>query len=292
MNERDALMRAILTDPADDTPRLVFADWLEENGEGARAEFIRLQIQLERMPRGRTTVLGRPCVGEVPEWRVACRLKLRERELFEAHAAGWVPVSPGYGLSVDLVDAGGLACVNASYNRYHVKVTGDMRFYFARGFCSEWWAPLDDIVGDEWECPRCLEQAPDWETNVVECRACDSTGVTGEAGHAEAVFRACPVTRVCVTTQSPDIIHIHDGTGRWIWRRWPEVDTREILPGYLPKWVWEHDAVSADLFDMRGGRSAIAFLSRELAERGLSDRLVEHCRELAGLPPLPLPAAA
>ena len=33
MNERDALLRAILTDPADDTPRLVLADWLDERGE-------------------------------------------------------------------------------------------------------------------------------------------------------------------------------------------------------------------------------------------------------------------
>jgi uncharacterized protein (TIGR02996 family) len=43
------LLRAILDDPADDTPRLVYADWLEENGDAGgrlRAEFIRLQIEL------------------------------------------------------------------------------------------------------------------------------------------------------------------------------------------------------------------------------------------------------
>jgi uncharacterized protein (TIGR02996 family) len=49
MTDRDALMRAILDQPADDTPRLAFADWLEEHGGtagAARAEFIRLQIAL------------------------------------------------------------------------------------------------------------------------------------------------------------------------------------------------------------------------------------------------------
>jgi uncharacterized protein (TIGR02996 family) len=30
----------------DDTPRLVYADWLDERGEEARAEFIRLQCRM------------------------------------------------------------------------------------------------------------------------------------------------------------------------------------------------------------------------------------------------------
>ncbi len=46
MSERIALLKAILAAPDDDLPRLVFADWLEENGtsdaDAARAEFIRL----------------------------------------------------------------------------------------------------------------------------------------------------------------------------------------------------------------------------------------------------------
>lgn len=45
MNERDALMHAICTNPDDDTPRLVFADWLQENGEQEYAEFVRLQVR-------------------------------------------------------------------------------------------------------------------------------------------------------------------------------------------------------------------------------------------------------
>ena len=47
MTDRDALIAAITAHPDDDTPRLVYADWLQENGEPDRAEFIRLQCRLE-----------------------------------------------------------------------------------------------------------------------------------------------------------------------------------------------------------------------------------------------------
>lgn len=45
MNE-SAFMAAIIANPADDAPRLIFADWLEENGQAERAEFIRIQCEL------------------------------------------------------------------------------------------------------------------------------------------------------------------------------------------------------------------------------------------------------
>jgi uncharacterized protein (TIGR02996 family) len=42
LTDRDAFLRAIIADPADDLPRLAFADWLDEHGEPERAELIRL----------------------------------------------------------------------------------------------------------------------------------------------------------------------------------------------------------------------------------------------------------
>lgn len=48
MNERDALLAAVLAQPDEDLPRLVFADWLEEHGEVDRATFIRAQIEAKR----------------------------------------------------------------------------------------------------------------------------------------------------------------------------------------------------------------------------------------------------
>jgi uncharacterized protein (TIGR02996 family) len=49
MSDRDALLRAILINPAEDTPRLMYADYIEEYGgsTGAQhAELIRLQIKI------------------------------------------------------------------------------------------------------------------------------------------------------------------------------------------------------------------------------------------------------
>jgi uncharacterized protein (TIGR02996 family) len=50
MNDRDALYRAILDCPDDDTLRLVFADALEESGDPRRAAFVRAQVELSRLP--------------------------------------------------------------------------------------------------------------------------------------------------------------------------------------------------------------------------------------------------
>jgi uncharacterized protein (TIGR02996 family) len=45
MSDRQALLRTIRENPADDAPRLVFADWCDENGEPERAAFIRAQCR-------------------------------------------------------------------------------------------------------------------------------------------------------------------------------------------------------------------------------------------------------
>ena len=44
----EPFLRAICADPEDDTARLVYADWLDENGDPDRAEFIRVQIEQVR----------------------------------------------------------------------------------------------------------------------------------------------------------------------------------------------------------------------------------------------------
>lgn len=48
MNTLEGLLRAVIADPADDLARLAYADALEEAGQDARAEFIRVQVELAR----------------------------------------------------------------------------------------------------------------------------------------------------------------------------------------------------------------------------------------------------
>ncbi len=46
--EADAFLDAIFDNPEDDTPRLVYADWLQEHGQDDYAQFIRLSARAER----------------------------------------------------------------------------------------------------------------------------------------------------------------------------------------------------------------------------------------------------
>ncbi len=48
MNECAALFANVLTDPADDTARLVLADWLDEHDEGDRGRFLRAGVVASR----------------------------------------------------------------------------------------------------------------------------------------------------------------------------------------------------------------------------------------------------
>lgn len=70
----DAFLQDILAHPEDDAPRLVYADWLDDHGDSARAEFIRVQCHLARLP---TTAERRPA------------LESRQRELLEMHGDTW-----------------------------------------------------------------------------------------------------------------------------------------------------------------------------------------------------------
>lgn len=49
MTDEEDLFQAVLADPDDETPRLIYADRLEELGD-PRAEFIRVQCELARLP--------------------------------------------------------------------------------------------------------------------------------------------------------------------------------------------------------------------------------------------------
>jgi uncharacterized protein (TIGR02996 family) len=49
MNHDAAFLASIIESPDEDAPRLIYADWLEEHGQGERADFIRVQCELARM---------------------------------------------------------------------------------------------------------------------------------------------------------------------------------------------------------------------------------------------------
>jgi uncharacterized protein (TIGR02996 family) len=95
-----AFLDAIIEDPEDDTPRLVYADWLDEQGESERAELIRLQIELPKLleKTRRQRELEQREKQLVPEQLAAwCRqLKLKEDEIgLQRGFPEWVCLTPG-----------------------------------------------------------------------------------------------------------------------------------------------------------------------------------------------------
>ncbi len=78
MSDRSGLLQAIHDAPDDLHLRLVFADWLEEQGtptDLAQSEFIRLQLEIEPIRDD----------YESERAETLCR---REKELLEQHCAG------------------------------------------------------------------------------------------------------------------------------------------------------------------------------------------------------------
>src|SRR5437868_6863324 len=79
MSDESSFLEVIRAHPDDDGPRLVFADWLDERGEHDRAEFIRTQCELARMPKGDPGRADR---------------ETRERQLLAAHEEEWLGPLP------------------------------------------------------------------------------------------------------------------------------------------------------------------------------------------------------
>jgi uncharacterized protein (TIGR02996 family) len=76
MSDRDepTLLRAVIDEPDDDVPRLAYADWLDEHGQPDRAELVRVQLELARLPA---------------EHLRRAALVLREGELLGEHEERW-----------------------------------------------------------------------------------------------------------------------------------------------------------------------------------------------------------
>jgi uncharacterized protein (TIGR02996 family) len=75
MTHDNPFLQAIIEDPDNDNPRLVYADWLEEHGQPDKAEYLRVQCTLARLPEGD------------PQRR---ELEERERGLLANHLGGWL----------------------------------------------------------------------------------------------------------------------------------------------------------------------------------------------------------
>jgi uncharacterized protein (TIGR02996 family) len=81
MTPDEAFLQDVCEHPDDDAPRLVYADWLDEHGQSERAEFIRVECELEHAEE----------YG--PHWR---QLSARQLALIQAHKKEWVKPFKGW----------------------------------------------------------------------------------------------------------------------------------------------------------------------------------------------------
>lgn len=165
-DESAALVASVLTSPADDLPRLVYADWLEEHGEPEWAEFIRGQIWAPISP-----------CRAVPAslLRVVC--DLIGRRTFDV-AKNW-------------------SGVNGSNVEFHDGTV----MWVRRGFVAEVECEAVDWYGRE--CRYCTDGSADWETGIVECRQCDSTGIDAQGRFGPGIVQVQPVERVQLLDRAP-----------------------------------------------------------------------------------------
>jgi uncharacterized protein (TIGR02996 family) len=251
VSEEQALLNAIITNPGDDLPRLVYADWLDDRGgpgDAARSMFIRSQCR--RHGQGKTGL------GSVE------RILLRDF---------------GY----DWLGRWGQAAKDTQ--------VGDWRlsWVWSRGFVARLRGPLA-AFWEERECGRCLGQGvvsrpvntsrPGAQGTLMDdCPAgCNAGRVSGPTAAFAEVVRRNPVEMVEVTDRNP--ASTIDGRGRW--RRldrdhpaaadWPEVLPAELWDcmGYKHRTTREYAGLVVDLPTEAAARQALSATLIRLARDG------------------------
>ncbi len=227
MTDLDAILRAVLADPADDTPRLVYADELDNTGQHEYADFIRVQCELARMPRlvpanilchqvewehfaGRLTEsagairFDPPAPGSSSGVGVLHYERLnpdrkplaaRQRELWPLVREAVAPLSFHRLLFGDDATLGGIACDENANAGYVVR----------RGFVDEVRLTAAALCGGP--CERCGGE----EIETPGCSLCNGTG---DRPGLAATLAELPLTRVVLVGVEP---HGMDRTGVSIW---------------------------------------------------------------------------
>ncbi len=296
MTDLDLIRRAVLARPGDVTPRLVYADWLDDRGDPGDAEwaeFIRVQCELAAAAANPLAVCSFPATrcntNSVGQWAHAAdcplgELRRRERELRTNLQNWWRWVEP----------------IQAQWPS---RVLGDLDSNgfsddyawgcrFRRGFVDELRVPtLDVLLGGA--CGRCGpphgpksgrvwagQESPGYDENEYTCATCGrSSGVYGHYAHGRmhcpegecpecagtgrapgivaAVFAAHPVTRVVVADLEPDL----SPEAGYVWWR-----------SDLPDGVY--DLLPASLGEKHGAAYVLEPNSRDAALDALSAALL------------------
>lgn len=138
-----ALIAAIRAEPDDDNVRLVYADWLEENGQAERAEFIRLECQVAEFLKVSRHWEDCKCGGGNGHHCKPCDDKDTWSEYHDRRWDCWAKLRMEFGIpEYSAGDGRGRdtkCCMYASINRLGLAI----KFTERRGFIESVTCPLD-----------------------------------------------------------------------------------------------------------------------------------------------------
>ena len=296
MTHEQAFLDAIIADPANDSHRLIYADWLEERngpGDSERTEFIRVQCELVRgydTPPDCELLPANTCSGRngareaiglgFAIWCSRCypivALRHRERELLEKHL-GWFDRKLIPWFNPD----GRISTGRGELGR---EGEGPSIYYnFRRGFVAEVRCRLEDWCGRE--CERCEGlgecSTEDFDGRTYhrgDCYKCHGTGRIDV--HGPEIVRRHPVERVVLTDKRP--------------LKWSP-DSGSSSFDYDPQWSWLNPTVPSassgsviplpiyDLIEsVRVVRHAKRFDSEQAALSALSDACIAWAKAEKG----------
>ncbi len=263
-----ALLRTIVERAFDDAPRLVYADWLDENGDPDRAEFIRVQCELAETADEHGDRFWDGQLSDGPEsYRHRKALRRRQRELLDAHGVEWArPIAEAVGAKK--WGYGGPTCGPTDR-------LAKVNWEFCRGFVESVTCTLADWYG-----------AP--------CGRCDGDG---RAHGADRPFEGppgpCPVCKGSRRTPAlgPRVVACQPVTGVTLTDRVPLMTAHgHYWAGYAPIPSLAHDlppgvfAALAEPCRVEGTDGRLKFYpTRDDALAALSHACVSRARSEAGL---------
>jgi uncharacterized protein (TIGR02996 family) len=285
MTDEQAFLAAIIANPDDDLPRLVYADWLRESWQPedswARGEFIQVQCEIANPDRPRCTCYMHGCEELYGvDINTGCdahrnwiNLYLREQELLSR-----LP-KPHYALGVNLWTATGLKRSSGTVHTPYL--------VYDRGFIVEVGIPtLDTWLGGE--CGNCDGNGgvsvwagdSDSTTDYIwaDCQVCCHTGHTPGIGPAIASKNPVELVRVGdLEPQGPTPSYLD-----WNWNRLSGRGAHMYGNHWLPDdlWILLDDYIPQP----ESRRNARVYRTREAAIKALSDALISLARKATPCP--------
>ncbi len=256
-------LQAIRDRPDDDAPRLIAADYLDENGHPEYAKYIRISCELERVPFDRTSLVKEApwdCHKSTPvaDFRLLYKLH-RRSDLLQVNEAQWLAHTP---LFKQVSSSGGSTWVPS------------FEHVWDRGFVRTVRCTLADWYGGV--CQRCKGMSAMAYNPDSPCPDCENAGTVG--GHGPEILRSQPVLEVVTEKRPFQFTNLMiEVPGDFMWQDYEEdgrMNDSHRLPKGLYTTVALHPSCQGTENEIEGRRRNAYFATGEAAMTALSSALL------------------